>query len=148
MPTVENFTPAMLWTTIYGMLCLCILFIVVYKVYEAIVKIIDRHNAKKESAKPDFAEAVSKKVIEKLEPRFKKIEEALNEDKDRLDEHDAFISEVKDSQKETNDGLVAICNYLMAIVQFGNISSDTDEMKKATSEMNKFLAMRIGGKSK
>lgn len=148
MPTVENFTPTVFWTTIYGMLALCILFMIVYKVYDAIVTIVERRKKKKESERPDFAEAVSKKVIEKLEPRFKKIEEALNEDKDRLDEHDAFIADVKESQQEINDGLVAIGNYLMAIVQFGNISSDTDEMKKATSEMNKFLITRIGGKSK
>ena len=148
MPTVEKFTPDVFWTTVYGMLSLCILFMIAYKVYEAILAILDRRKRKREAEKPDFAEAVSQKVIEKLEPRFKKIEDALDEDKGRLDEHELFIGEVKDSQQKTNDGLVAICNYLMAIVQFGNISSDTVEMKSATAEMTKFLTARIGGRSK
>lgn len=148
MPTVEDFTPGVLWTTIYGLLALCVLFMIVYKVYEAVCSIIERRRQIRESEKPDFAEEVSRKVIEKLEPRFQKIESALDSDKDTLDDHDSFISEIKASQKETNDGLVAICNYLMAIVQFGNVSSDTLEMKQATAEMTKFLAKRIGGNSK
>lgn len=145
MPTVEGFTPNVFWTTIYGMLCLCILFMIVYKVYEAICTILERKRHKKELEKPDFAEEVSQKVIEKLEPRFKKIEANLATDKSRLDGHSLLISEMQESQQNTKNGLVAICNYLMAIVQFGNISSDNDEMKKATSEMNKFLASMIGG---
>lgn len=148
MPTVEGFTPAVFWTTLYGLFALCILFMIVYKVYEAICAIIERKKHKKELEKPDFAEEVSRKVIEKLEPRFKKIEANLATDKSRLDGHTVLISEIQESQRSTKNGLVAICNYLMAIVQFGNISSDTDEMKKATSEMNKFLASMIGGNSK
>ena len=51
MPTVENFTPTVFWTTIYGMLALCILFMIVYKVYDAVVTIVERRKKKKESEK-------------------------------------------------------------------------------------------------
>lgn len=148
MPNVENLTPAVLWTTLYGIFALCVLFMIVYKVYDAVCTIVERKKHKKELEKPDFAEEVSQKVIEKLEPRFKKIENNLATDKSRLDGHTVLISEMQESQKNTKNGLVAICNYLMAIVQFGNISSNNDEMKKATSEMNKFLVSMIGGNSK
>ena len=70
MPTVPEFTPGMLWTTIYGLLALCLLFMIGYKVYDAIHTINERRREKREASKPDFAEAVSQKVIEKLEPRF------------------------------------------------------------------------------
>ena len=34
MPTVEGFTPGMLWTTVYGLLALCLLFMIGYRVYD------------------------------------------------------------------------------------------------------------------
>lgn len=148
MPTVEGFTPAVLWTTIYGMLALCILFMVVYKVYDAIRTILQRRRERLESSRPDFAEAVSQKVMEKLEPRFKEIEKNLDKDKERLDNHESLITNIKQNQKETQEGLVAICKYLMAMAQFGHVGGDSVEMKDATTEMTQYLATKIGGQSK
>lgn len=148
MPTVEGFTPAVLWTMLYGLIALCLLFMIVYRVYDAIRTILERRKQKRAAEKPDFAEEVSRKVIEKLEPRFSKIEENLARDKSRLDNHENFISGVSQSQQDTREGLIAICKYLMAITQFGNISSDNKEMKEATAEMTRYLATRIGGNSK
>lgn len=147
MPTVENFTPSVFWTTIYGMLSLCILFMIVYKVYEAINSIVEKKKQRKAAERPDFAEAVSQRVIEKLEPRFAEIEKNLAKDKNRLDSHEVFISSMQQSQQDTRDGLVAICKYLMAITQFGNIGGNSKEMKDATAEMTRYLATKIGGNS-
>ena len=145
MPTVEGLTPQVLWTTIYGLLALCILFMVVYKVYDAIRTIIERHKKKKESERPDFAEEVSRKVIEKLEPRFNDIERNLAKDKTRLDSHELMISDAKAAHEEARDGLVAICKYLMAMTQYGNVGGNSKEMKDATAEMTQYLATKIGG---
>lgn len=148
MPTVENFTPTVFWTTIYGVLAICILFMIVYRVYDAIRTIMERKRQKAEAAKPDFAEAVSRKVIEKLEPRFKEIEANLGRDKSRLDNHDVIISGIQQGQSETREGLVAICKYLMAIAQYTSIGNDSKELKAATSDMTQYLATKIGGNSK
>lgn len=148
MPTVENFTPTVFWTTIYGVLAICILFMIVYRVYDAIRTIMERKRQKMEAAKPDFAEAVSRKVIEKLEPRFKEIEANLGRDKSRLDNHDVIISGIQQGQSETREGLVAICKYLMAIAQYTSIGNDSKELKAATSDMTQYLATKIGGNSK
>lgn len=148
MPTVENFTPGVFWTTIYGMLALCILFMVVFKVYDAVHTIIERRKQRRETEQPDFAEAVSQRVIDKLEPRFTEIERNLAKDKSRLDSHERFITGIQQSQQDTRNGLVAICRYLMAIAQFGSIGGDSEELKDATAEMMKYLASRIGGNSK
>lgn len=148
MPTVEGFTPTVLWTTLYGLLALCLLFMIVYKVYDAIRTIMERRQQKKEAEKPDFAEAVSQKVIEKLEPRFSEIEKNLAKDKARLDNHEAVISNLQQAQKETKDGLVAISEYLVAMTQYGNIGGDSMEMKNATTKMMQYLATKIGGNSK
>lgn len=148
MPTVEGFTPAVLWTTIYGLLALCLLFMIVYKVYDAIRTIMERRKQKREAQQPDFAEAVSQKVIEKLEPRFNEIEKNLAKDKSRLDNHEAVISGLQQAQKETRDGLVAICKYLVAMTQYGPTTNESKEMKDATAEMMRYLATKIGGNSK
>lgn len=148
MPTVEGFTPAILWTTIYGLMALCLLFMIVYKVYDAIRTIMERRRQKREAEKPDFAEAVSQKVIEKLEPRFNEIEKNLAKDKSRLDNHEAVISGLQQAQQETRDGLVAICKYLVAMTQYGNTGVESKEMKDATAEMMQYLATKIGGNSK
>ena len=148
MPTVEGFTPNVLWTTMYGMLALCLLFMIVYKVYDAIRTIMERRKHARESEKPDFAEEVSRKVIEKLEFRFANIEKNLATDKVRLDNHEHLITDVQTAQKETREGLVAICKYLVAMSQYGSLGSDSKEMKDATAEMMQYLATKIGGTSK
>lgn len=148
MPAVEGFTPMTLWTTIYGVLALCILFMIVYKVYDAIHTILERRKQRKESEKPDFAEAVSQKVIAKLEPRLKDIEKNLANDKRRLDDHESSIADIHQMQQETKEGLVAICKYLMAIAQCTTLGNDSKEMSAATKEMTQYLATKIGGNSK
>lgn len=145
MPTVENFTPTVLWTTLYGMLAMCLIFMIGYKVYDAVNTIIERRKKKKESEKPDFAEEVSRKVIEKLEPRFEKIEENLAKDKERLDEHEHYISAVQANLRSTRDGLVAICEYLITETQFGK---DSPQLQDATAKMTRYVASQIGGNSK
>ena len=147
MPTVEGFSPDVLWTTIYGLLALCVLFMIVYKVYEAIQTIVARHKQKREAEKPDFAESVSQKVIEKLEPRFKEIEKNLAKDKARLDNHETILFGVQQVEKDTREGLVAICKYLLAMAQYGT-TTDSKEMRDATADMMAYLATRIGGNLK
>ena len=100
---------------------------------------------KKEAMQPDFAEEVSQRVIEKLEPRFIEIERNLDKDKNRLDNHEFVISRIQENQKDTREGLVAICKYLMAMTQYGHIGENNEHMKKAVDEMTQYLATKIGG---
>lgn len=142
MPTVENFTPATLWTTIYGFMALCLLFMIVFKVYEAIKTIVNDRKRKREAEKPDFAEEVSRKVIEKLEPRFAKIEENLDKDKTRLDTHESVLAGMRDGQKEVREGLTAICKFMLVISTYGNIGNN-EKVQEANAELQKYLAERL-----
>lgn len=142
MPTVEGFTPQVFWTMLYGLFALAILFMIVYRVYEAICSLIEKHRKKKEAEKPNFAEEVSQKVIDKLEPRFKTIEENLDKDKNRLDGHDAVLASMRDEHKEIHDGLTAICKFMLVIGAYGNIG-DHDEVRDASAELQKFLAEKL-----
>lgn len=142
MPTVPELTPSLLWTTIYGLLALCLLFMIVFKVYDAVHTIVKRRLEKKESEKPDFAEAVSQKVIEKLEPRFQEIENNLSKDKKRLESHEALITNMQEGQQEIHDGLRAICSFMLIISTYGNLG-ENDQVKSASAELQKFLAEKL-----
>ena len=142
MPTVEGFTPDVLWTTIYGVLALGLLFLIVYKVYDAIHTILKRRKEKKETEVPDFAEKVSQKVIDKLEPRFKEIEQNLAKDKSRLDNHEYLISDVQATQKNLRDGMVAICKFMLVLSNYGAFG-ENEEIKKAGNALSNYLAEQI-----
>lgn len=142
MPTVEGFSPEVAWTTLYGLVALGLLFLIGYRVYDAIHTISERRRNRKEAHKPDFAEKVSQKVIDKLEPRFKKIEENLDEDKRRLDNHESVFSNFNKSHSEIHDGLAAICKFMLTISTYGNIG-DNDKVKEASADLQKFLAEKL-----
>ena len=67
MPTVEGFTPQVLWTTVCGVIALGLLFLIFFKVYDAIHVIRERKRAKEEANKPDFAKKVGKEVFYSLD---------------------------------------------------------------------------------
>lgn len=142
MPTVEGFTPDVAWTTLYGIIALGLLFLIGYRVYDAIHTILERKRERKQSEKPDFAEEVSRKVIEKLEPRFAKIEENLDKDKSRLDNHESVLSGIKNGQQEVRDGLTAICKFMLIIGTYGDFG-DNEKVKDANADLQKFLAERL-----
>ena len=146
LPTVEGFTPSVIWTMIYGLICVGLLFLIVYKVYDAIHTIIKRHRERREAEKPDFADKVSRKVvdevIDKLEPRFLDIERKLEKDKNRLEAHEIIIENVKTSQTETRDGLRAICKFMLVISNYGDLGED-EKIKEAHADLQKFLAEKL-----
>lgn len=142
MPGVEALTPGIIWTMIYGLLALCVLFMIVYKVYEAILKIIERRKQKIEARTPDFADKVSQKVIEKLEPRFEEIERKLEKDKERLNKHDLTINEIERNQRDLHNGVVAMCKFMLVLSSYGNFG-DSEKVKDAVNELNKYLAEQI-----
>jgi hypothetical protein len=85
---------------------------------------------------------VSQKVIDKLEPRFEKIEENLANDKTRLENHERSLATINMGHKEIHDGLSAICKFMLIISTYGNIG-DNEKVKEASAELQKFLAERL-----
>lgn len=143
MPTVEGFTQDVFWTTLYGLFAIGLLFLIVFRVYDAIRTISERRRQRMEARTPDFAEKVSQRVIDKLEPRFNKIERNLEMDKHRLDEHEDTLDTLSKSQQSTRQGLVAICKFMLVLSTHGNLG-DNEHVNEAKSELNKFLAEQMG----
>ena len=142
MPTVEGFTPEVAWTTLYGFLALCLLFLIGFRVYDAFHTIIERRRQRKESEKPDFAKKVSKQVITELGPRLDDIEENLRKDKARLEAHERLIENIERGQSDVHDGLTAIAKFMLVISTYGNIGNN-EKVKEASADLQKFLAERL-----
>lgn len=142
MPTVEGFTPEVAWTTLYGFLALCLLFLIGFRVYDAFHTILERRRQKKESEKPDFARKVSKQVIAELDPRLADIEENLRKDKARLEAHEKLIENMERGQSDVHDGLTAIAKFMLVISTYGNIGTN-EKVKEASADLQKFLAEKL-----
>lgn len=142
MPTVEGLTPQIMWYTLYGMFAVALLFLIGFRVYDAIHTLAERRRQKKEAYKPDFADKVSKQVIKDLAPRLEKIESNLEKDKKRLETHEQLISSMQTGQKEIHDGLAAIAKFLVVLSTYGNIG-EGEKVKEATADLQKFLAEKI-----
>ena len=142
MSEIQGLTPALAWNTFSGLVIFGVIFMIIFNVYDAIMKIVDRRRARREHDQPDLADKVSRKVIEKLEPRIQEIEHKLNNDKNRLDNHDILISEIQNTHKDTRDGLAAICKMLLVIASYGNMGN-AKEIKEASAELTKYLADRL-----
>lgn len=142
MPDIQGMSPEVAWTTLYGIIAIGLIFIVFYNVYNAIHTIVERHRLRKEAQQPDLAEKISAKVIQKLEPRFKEIESKLDNDKNRLDRHDNLIQQIQNGQKDTRDGLVAICKTLVVMTNYGDLGN-SKEVREASAELNNYLAGRL-----
>ena len=142
MPTVEGLTPAILWYMFYGLIACGLIFLIGYRVYDAIHTLAERRRHKKEAEKPDFADKVSKKVIAELGPRLEEIESNLSKDKKRLETHEQLITGMQVGQKEIHDGLSAIAKFMLVISTYGNIGCN-EEVKEASVELQKFLAEKL-----
>ena len=142
MPTVEGFTPSVLWTTLYGFIAICLLFLIAFRVYDAIHVITKRRKERQDAQKPDFAEKVSKKVVSDLEPRFVEIEKNLDRDKKRLETHEMMIENIRNGQLDARDGLKAICKFMLVISSSGALGED-EKIKDARNDLQNYLAERL-----
>lgn len=142
MPTVEGFTPQMFWTTIGGVLVICSLFLIVFKVYDAIHIIRERKRNRLEAEKPDFAKKVSQEVIAELGPRLEAIERRVGQHENRLEAHDRTLASIKDGHKDTHDGLTAIAKFLLTLSTYGDFGNN-EKVKEASVDLQKFLAEKM-----
>ena len=142
MPTVEGLTPQILWYMLYGIFAVALLFLIGFRVYDAIHTMAERRRQRKDSEKPDFADKVSQKVIKELGPRLDEIEANLARDKKRLETHEQLILGMQTGQKEIHDGLSAIAKFMLVITTYGNLGNN-EKVKEASTELQKFLAEKL-----
>lgn len=148
MPTIQGFDPSMLWTAAIVVIGLGALFIE----YDKIRTIF--RNRKKERQEEEqthdngfrnqLTEDIATKVMEKLEPRLSSIESKLENDKNRLDNHEDAITTIRKSNEVITDGLEVTCNALMAVLDHELHNGNSDQMQKARDDLQHYTNGLIG----
>ena len=147
MPEMKGLTLDGVWQFLcYGVT----IFVIFLGIYKGVCFIIDRRRERLrqrreelESAQPDLADKVSKKVLSSLEPRLKAIEQDLKKDKSRLDNHELILSGMQEQQKDVRKGFSALFNVIVVASRTGSFDSGDPEMKKAIGKMNDYLLGRL-----
>lgn len=142
MNTIEGLTPDMLWNFGYTMLGIIAIIIVLEKIPDLIWKWRDRKQKSQEGPRADFAEDISKKIIENLEPRFNEINEKLRNDKARLDSHEYALSGMHKAQVDISEGFSVLCYAMIAVLNHGIHNGNKDEMEQALNRLHDYLSRR------
>ena len=135
---IEGITPAMLWNAVLVLLGICTIVVLVYKVVEIARKEHERKEKKNKLADKDLTEEIADKVLEKLEPRFKDIETKLNNDKNRLDNHETAINSLNGSIETIKEGMQVSCDALTAILDHELHNGNADQMQKARDDLQSY----------
>lgn len=131
MPAIEGFTPDMLWTALKVIVGLCALVVLWDKVRDVFASAKKRKDAKR----PELADEISEKVLEKLEPRFAEIDRKLANDKATIDGHTRQIEALNMRTDNQDTGLRALCHGMLALLdnaeKCGNGSQEITDAKKS-----------------
>lgn len=135
---IEGITPETLWNFVLVLLGLCAIVVLVYKVIEIMRKEHERKEKKNRLGDKDLTDQIADKVLEKLEPRFKDIEDKLDKDKNRLDNHEASIKSLNVSIDSIKEGMQVTADALTAILDHELHNGNSDQMQKARDELQKY----------
>ena len=138
----------MLWTTIIVVVGLGALFIEYDKI-RTIFKNRKKERQEEEQThdngfRQQLTEDIATKVMEKLEPRLSSIESKLENDKNRLDNHEDAISTIKKSNEVIAGGLEVTCNALVAVLDHELHNGNSDQMQKARDDLQHYTNSLIG----
>ena len=136
---IEGITPDMLWTFIGVLVALAGVFVLGHKVVEILRKEHERKELKQQPTEK-LADELSQKVIEKLEPRFAKIDDKLSIDKARLDEHTRRISELENRAGRSETGIKALCRGMLALLNHAEDHGNGKEINDAKKNFTDYLA--------
>ncbi len=138
MEPIEGITPQALWTALYVLVAVCGLIVLWDKVRAVFAGVRERKQAKR----PELADEISAKVLEKLEPRFAEIDRKLANDKARIDDHTRAIDALSRRTDGLETGQRALCRGVMALLNFNLHNGNTDEMEKANNGINDYLIQK------
>ncbi len=135
---IEGITPVGLWNTAIVLLGLCAVVILVYKVIEIARKEHERKLLKTKDGTKDLTDVIADKVLAKLEPRFKDIEQKLNADKNRLDNHETAIKNINGSIETIKEGMQVTADALTAILDHELHNGNEGQMQKARDDLQSY----------
>lgn len=139
LPTIEGFTPGMLWIFMVVLIGLAALFVLGYKVVDIVRKEIERKKERKEAEKPELADEISSKVIQLLEPRMSEIDRKLENDKSMLDMHTRQINALGTRTDKQESGILALSMGVLALINHTLYDGNADELTNAKTAINDYV---------
>lgn len=139
---IEGVTPSMLWNFGYTMLGIIAVIVLIEKIPDLIWKWKDRKRKAEEGPRADFADDISEKITNKLEPRFVEINEKLKADKARLDSHEYALTGMHKAQVDISEGFSVLCYAMIAVLNHGIHNGNKDEMEQALGRLHEYLSRR------
>lgn len=131
MPAIEGFTPDMLWPALKVIVGLCALVVL----GDTVRNVFANAKKRKDAKRPELADEISEKVLEKLEPRFAEIDRKLANDKATIDGHTRQIEALNLRTDNQDAGLRALCHGMLALLdnaeKCGNGSQEITDAKKS-----------------
>lgn len=141
MQSVEGLTPEILWYTVIGLVGIGGLIVLADKVVDVFRKRKERRNLERQP-EDALAETISKKVLEKLEPRFQEIDRKLATDKTRLDEHTRILGSHQDQLSNIEQGNKVMCRGILALLSHEINGNSNDKLKESQQEITNYLIDR------
>ena len=142
MQPIEGITPDMLWTALIVLVGVGGLIVLGDKVAD----VWRKHQARKQIAagpESQLAEAISKKVIEKMEPRFVDIDRKFANDKQLLEMHTRQIAEQGKRVDGLETGQKALCRGMLAQLNHSLHNGNSDEIEKSKRGIEDYLIDKI-----
>ena len=140
---IEGITPAMLWNFVLVLLGLCAVVILIYKVIEIARKEHERKKQQQQLNGRDLTDQIADKVMAKLSPQLKKIDEKLASDKSRLDSHERRLNKNEadlDRIEENTEKLLDAMDGLLMHFITGN---SMESLKKVKSELDHYKNSKV-----
>lgn len=138
MQPIEGITPEALWTFLVVLVGLGALIVLGDKVMDVWRKYKAR-KAVNEGPEGHLAEEISKKVMEKLEPRFSEIDRKLANDKALLEDHTKQLSAYDTRFGRQEEGQRALCRGVLALLSHEINGNSSDKLREALEGIKNYL---------
>ena len=132
MQPIEGITPEAIWTFLGVLVGLAALYVLYGKVRETYAK-------NKQMKDPGLADEISKKVMEKLEPRFAEIDRKLGNDKAMIDDHTQKLATIATRNDSLEIGQRALCRGVLALLSHEINGNSVEKLQDAQTGINNYL---------
>ena len=132
MQPIEGITPEALWTFLGVLVGLAALYVLYGKVRETYTK-------NKQMKDPGLADEISKKVMEKFDPRFQEIDRKLANDKALLDDHTKQLASYDTRFAKQEEGQRVLCRGQLALLSHEINGNSIDKCKEAQEIIKNYL---------
>lgn len=146
VPTIEGFTPGMIWTFLIVLVGLMALVVLGDKVMDVYRNAKKRRKEHEELQGSDITDRIADKVIEKLTPtldeKFAEIDRKLATDKSAIDLHTSQLNVQSDRVDRLDNDTRALLHGMSALLNHIATGNHIDKVKRTNSTMNNYLIDR------